>query len=671
MSPDAKSVELEELEGEVVELFPLSTELVHTTAEVIDQADLDDEPGIEWDVDEPRPRSLLALRAEAIADRPILPPLDELKARARWWRRVLWRDLAWCAAHPHVLLAAELRPFGRGISVMWRTWRTWSTEADLADIVAATPKGQAGHLAAAKDLARLRARHRRMSFVVALLVLIGAVVVAFWKPSYLVLAGIGAVVAADVVGRRNPPKDAAPTPVRRTLLEEGAPLGALAAQVVNRLNEDGVRADAAGPMTVHAGGEYRLAVVHEDEIVAKHLRSLERHLAARPTSIRLIGTDDSGTSELRLPTRDHLAQVPQRVWAPTGSRSIAGPADLWKRSDGDPSCPTLAGIHIDIVGTTGSGKTELFQELISHSGECRDDYPVFGDLTMGPIGPLNKNVLRRHAYTVEELDALLDWVLARIDERHLILHRLAESDDDEAPVEWDLAWGPQISVFLDEYSFIAENDELHAKVEKGMRIGRKVKVCFRRASQRSGNKDLGSTVAQALVGLRILLACTERDTTTMLSTTHRDRGWTPHEFKPAVPGDVRDAGKCFVSGPAHRDPEIHRVHAPLEPGEVKRRDRRRAADGLPNLDGTPVGEQAAVLLSPVQAAVEEIFAEHAAPWLPTQLLVEGLATRGHLIKPGPLADQLGNCGSREPWEDKPQVRGYLLADVHRAWGVAE
>lgn len=646
------------IDAEVVELFPLA-ELA-----TIEQP-------VEFDFydDDPRPRSALALRAEAVAARPLFLPLDEVKARARWWGYVTYRNTVWASLHPHTLLAAELRPIGRGITVTWRAWRAWVTEAEFAATVGVGAE-RPGRDSAAKELAKMRAGHRRMSFILFVLAAVGVAVGAWWWPTYLTATGIAVVVLADIIGRRNPDQDAPPPPVRRTLLEEGAPLGALTTQITNRLNEDGIRADAAGPMTVHAGGEYRLLITHEDEITPKHLRSLERHLAARHTSLRLIGTDDSGTSELRLPTRDHLARVPQRPWAPTGSRSIADPAPLWLRSDGDPSEPVLAGIHLDAVGTTGSGKTEFFQELISHSGECRDDYPVFGDLTMGPIGPLNKNVLRRVAYTVAELDALLDWVLARIDERHLILHRLAESDDDDAPVEWDLSWGPQISVFLDEYSFIAEHEELHNKVEKGMRIGRKVKVVYRRASQRSGNKDLGSTVAQALVGLRVLLACTERDTTTMLSTTHRDRGWTPHEFKPAVPGDTRDAGKCMVSGPAHRDPEIHRVHAPLEPGEVKRRDRRRAADGLPNLDGTPVGEQPAVLLSAVQAAVEQVFAARGQGWLPTQVLLEELAERGHLIKPGPLGDQLGNCGSKRTWEGRPQIRGYALADIQQAWGVA-
>ena len=615
-------------------------------------------------------RTALSRRLGTVAERRILPPKGHTTAVAKRVGRDLGRSTAWAATHPHRLLGAELRPVARGIAVTWRAWRKWVTEVDFAATVVTTPSGTPGHGAAAKDLAKMRSGHRKLSTFVVLILLAGLTTMWFIEPLWLVPVGIGVGALLDWIGRKNPPEGPTRT-VRRTILEEGAPLGSLAKQIINRLNEDGIRADPAGAMTVHAGGEYRLNVVHEDAIEPKHLRSLERHLAARHLSIRLVGTADSGMSQLRLPTRDHLAKVAPRAWAPTGSRSIVEPADLWLRSDGDPSPPVLAGVHVDLVGTTGSGKTESVQELISHFGECRDVYPVLIDLTMGPVGPLNRRVLRKTAYTIEDAEALLKWVLAQVNERHVTLHRLAESDDDDAPTEWDLDWGPQIELIVDEYSFLAAHEELHTLVEQIMRVGRKVKVCVVRASQKSGNKDLGSTLAASLVGLKILLACTERDTTDMLSTEHRSRGFTPHEFRPAVAGDARDAGRCFVWGPSHRDPEIHRFHAPLDPGEVKRRDRRREADGLPNLDGTPAGEQPAMLLSPVQVAVDEIFTARGEEWLPTAELVEELKGRGHEVTPTSLADELCNVSSKRDWNGRRQLRGYALSDIRRAWGMDE
>lgn len=670
-------------DAEIVELRPDS---VQGEIEIVDPDEIEeyDEPGTE--IEPWSPSSALAQRLDAIAARPIVLPREHLAAAAKWHLKTLWRNACWVATHPLHPPLRELRPVLRGVRVTWLAWRDWVTEAELADAIDAAPKDSASRLTLSKQRAEARSGHRRMSFLVVLLLTIAAGVTYVFWPLYLVAAGLAGLVVFDIVGRRHPDLDAPPPPVKRHLLQEGMPLRALGDSIVQRLNEEGVRADLASQVIAHPGGEYRVLITHEDEIAPKHLRSLERALAGRPTSFRLVGTDDAGTSELRMPTRDHLAYVPSRSWTETGFRSIAEPADLWRRSDGDPSMPVLAGVHVDLVGTTGAGKSEAFQELISHAGECKDVYPIFIDLTRGPIGPLNRRVLRKQAYNVEEADALLDWFLEQIEERHLILHRLAESDDDDAPVEWDLRWGPQIDLYVDEYSFLAEYDgtqgrpDLHGKVEKGMRVGRKVKCCVRRGSQRSGNKDLGSTVAQALVGLKILMACTEQDTRTMLSTQHRDRGWTPHEFRPAVPGDARDAGKCFVWGPAHRDPEIHRFHAPLEPGEVKRRDRQRHTDGLPNLDGRPVGEELAMLLSPVQEAVEKVFAARGLPWLPTAVLRADLVDLGVAVTDVQLGKELGSrdgmkVGSMEDWtfDDAAvkRVRGYALDDIHRAWGCAE
>src|SRR5690606_22913778 len=672
-SDEAIDAELVEVEEVTLGLDDVPSDIEDAeVVEVADETEFDETGDVAHDDGDIAPKTKIGRQLEVVANRPILPPKGHAKAVTRRIARNLGRAVAWATTHPHQLLAHELRPICRGSAVTWRAWRKWETEADFAAIVATTPHGAPGHEASAKGLANLRAGHRRLSAAVALLVLAGLVTLWFVDTSALVLVALLAVALFDVIGRKHPPEGTVQA-VRRTLLEEGAPLGALQRQVIERLNEDGIRADPGGPMTVHAGGEYRMLIVHEDEITEKHLRSLERHLGAVPTSFRLIATRDAGTSELRMPTRDHLAHVAPRPWAPTGSRTIADPADLWVRSDGDPSRPILAGIHVDMVGTTGSGKSEGLQELILHFGECRDVYPVFIDLSIGPLGPLNKNVLRRCAYTPEDANELLDWVLAQVHERHQILHRLADSDDEDAPTSWDLSWGPQIELIIDEYSFVAAHDELHERVGTFMRIGGKAKVCVVRASQNAGTKDLGSTLAASLVGLKILLACEEADTTKMLSTGHRDRGWTPHELRPAVPGDVRDAGKCFVWGPGHREPEIHRFHAPLEPGEVKRRDRQRAADGLPNLDGTPPNEQEAILLTPVQVAVEEIFAEHGQEWLPTSVIAGALADRGHRITAEQLSVEL--CGdrsqSKRDWQGRRQIRGYAISDIRRAWGYDE
>lgn len=616
------------------------------------------------------PRTAVHRRFGEIAERSILPPAAHVRASSLWWMRTIGRDAAWFALHPWAPVGAEMNPISRGVRVTWDAWREWVTVARMARVEESVPKDAAGRTSLAKEAETQASRRRKLSAFLAILAVAGLVVGYFWYRQYVIAAAVLAVVGADIIGRRNPDPDDGPPIKRRTMLEEGAPLGSLAATVIERLNEDGVRADAAGRMTVHPGGEYRLDITHEDAIEPKHLRSLERAVNAMNGTVRCISSGVGGLSQLRMPTRDHLAVMAPREFADTGSRSIIDAANLWGRADGDPSSPRLSAVHIDMVGTTGAGKSEAVQEFISFFGECSDVYPVFIDLTRGPLGPLNKRVLRRTAYSMEEALTLLEWALAKVEERHLVLHRLAESDDDDAPIEWDLSWGPEIKIIIDEYSFVAIVEELHGLVEQIMRVGRKVKITVLRASQRSGVKDLGSTVAEALVGLKILLACTERDTTSMLSTGHRDQGWSPHLLRPAVKGDARDAGKCYVWGPGHRDPDIHRFHQPRPPGEIKRIDRRREADGLPNLDGTPPGERRAVVLTDRQVAAEAVFTDRGATWLPTRIILEELEERGFDIDSGALGDDLGNCGSRMQWEEK-LARGYGLDDIHRAWGVLD
>jgi hypothetical protein len=73
----------------------------------------------------------------------------------------------------------------------------------------------------------------------------------------------------------------------------------------------------------------------------------------------------------------------------------------------------------------------------------------------------------------------------------------------------------------------------------------------------------------------------------------------------------------------------------------------------------------------VQAEVERIFADRGEGWLPTVEISAELARRGFEVKPGPLADELGNCGSKRDWSGRRQLRGYALADVRRAWGHDE
>ena len=214
------------------------------------------------------------------------------------------------------------------MQVTWTAWRDWVTEAELAEAIEVAPKDSASRLTLSKQRAEARSGHRRMSFVVALLVLTGLGVtwwlvphawlerwpIPVWLvetplvpdwlaapwfvPDWLLVGGIVLAALFDIIGRRHPDLDAPPPPVKRHLLMEGMPLRSLGDSIVQRLNEEGIRADLAGQVVAHPGGEYRVLITHEDEIAPKHLRSLERALAGRPISFRPVSY-----THLTLPTK--------------------------------------------------------------------------------------------------------------------------------------------------------------------------------------------------------------------------------------------------------------------------------------------------------------------------------------------------------------------------------
>lgn len=678
--------EVEEISTEIV---PFSyTDVVDVDdyqVQHVDDIDLD--PEYEQEVQGSMP-SALARRVGAVAARPILAPLDHTKASAKWWAANLGRGAAWTVTHPHRILPNEIRHTTRGLGVMHRGWRDWKNDTDYAAVVKETPATAPGHLKAATDLKITRSKRRKISGALGLVVAGGGTAAWFLEPTLLMAAGGIGMALCNWIGRRNPPVDGSPiVPVaRRTMLEPGAPLGALAEQVINRLREEGVRVDPGAPMTVHAGNEYRMLLIHEDEITRKHLESLERHLAAFPGAIRLIGTrNDRGTSELRMATSDALSGRQEASWIPTGDLSVKDFLPLGRSAGEQPLALRLAGVHTAIIGRTRAGKTEgALWTIIDRLSACRDAVIWGIDLQAGPAFPMWRGVIQRKAYSPEDALALLDAVLEEIGKRMAVLTALAESDDDDdAGSTWTAELGAYLFVVVDEFALTATYDgqkgriDLMTKVEEVIRIGLKAGVQLVLASQKTGNSDFGSTVISSQITTKILLACREEDTLRLLTKEHRDQGWTPHMLQPAQGDDARDAGVSFIEAPTHTTPDRYRFDA-WTPGEVKRRARQRMADGLPNLDGTPVGEQEAVVLTPVQMAVEEIFAELRdfivgkcdEVFLPTSTLLDVLKLRGHTVNAAQLGVELGKCGTRLPWDDKPQVRGYRLADIRKAWGVA-
>ena len=683
---------LEKNRSELVDVEEeISTEVVPFTGvldvddydiERINDVDLD--PAYEQAVQAQGP-SALERRVAAVAARPILMPVDHAKASAKWWATNVGRGAAWTVTHPHRILPGELRHTGRGLSVMYQGWRYWKNGDVLAEAVKETAATAPGYLAAATKAADARSKRRKISGAVGLVMAGGGTAAWFLEPSLLMAAGGIGMALCNWIGRRNPPDDGSmPIPVaRRTALEPGAPLGAIAAQVINRLREEGIRVDPGAAMTVHAGNEYRQLLVHEDAIEAKHLRSLERNLGGRPGAIRIIGTKDAGVSEIRIATGNPLDGRQDASWIPTGSLSAKEFLPLGRSEGEQEFALRFVGVHVALIGRTRSGKSEGgLWTMIDRLSACRDAVIWGIDLQAGPAFPMWRGVIQRTAYSPEDAEALLKAALKLIKDRMAVLNRLAESDDDdEAGSVWTPELGAYLFVFIDEFALTSTYDgqkgrlDLMTPIEEIIRTGLKVGVHLELASQKTGNSDFGSTVISSQIGTKILLACREEDTLRLLSKEHRDQGWSPHMLQPAQGDDPRDAGTCYVEAPTHTTPDRYRFDA-WTPGEVKRRARQRMADGLPNLDGTPVGEQEAVVLTPVQLAVEDIFEELAdfianrcnRVFLPTRVLLDELGKRGHQIDPMQLSTELKRAKDKVTWEGK-QAQGYVLDDVRKALGI--
>jgi hypothetical protein len=415
--------------------------------------------------------------------------------------------------------------------------------------------------------------------------------------------------------------------------------------------------------------EYRMALTCLDELTPRHLRAIERSIGAADHAARNLATKTATVRELLIRRGDPLASVPRPSRLPSGSRSIVAGLDLGESAGDVDFVIPAAGVHIAVIGKTGSGKSKgALWAIIDRLSVCTDVVLWGIDLARGPALPMWRGVIQRAAYSVDDTVALLDAALAEIDRRMAVLTALAEDDDpDNDTDEWHSGLGPALVVVIDEYALLAAyagekgRPDLLGRTETIVRTGRKVWVTLVLGTQKSGNSDLGSTTMASQIGVKILLACSEGDTVKMLGTEARDAGWAPHHLRPSVEGDPRDAGKCYVDSPRHRTPDIYRCWSPMPVREVKDRARQRIADGLPTLDGGTTAD--AVEVPEVLAWLEARFAERRAAELRTAELVEASGGRWTAEK---LAEAVRPYGFGPRPLTGGRARGYHLADVETA-----
>jgi hypothetical protein len=429
----------------------------------------------------------------------------------------------------------------------------------------------------------------------------------FTHPYAGALSGIGLLALLDAIGRRG----RAPTekPVKRPEpLQGGTPNTVLWGQLNAFFAEEGL--DHAIQVYAVRPDPWRDAF-HVDvttaiELEPKLLRSMEKRIYVREGACQLStcptnAADKTITIQLSNPLRN----VPEAPWLPAASVSGWQPLDLGHSANPDvPFELVLVMRHILIVSRTRGGKTVHLSNIIDRISATRDTLVVGGALVKSAVFDAWRSVLLKKAQTVNELAALLQWLIALIAERDQILKDINSDDDPSNDVDkWDASLGPAVVCIIDEWPEAAEYDgtgihkddpDLLGMVKSIMRTGAGLGVSLILACQASGNDDWGSSVIVKQASVKIIGPCSESDTVSILGKDKRDQGYAPHLLEPADEHNVNDAGMAVVDGPGFGADYV-RAYSPFK---VKARaiKREREWDELGNRPTLEVRNDPAVVI---------------------------------------------------------------------------
>lgn len=315
--------------------------------------------------------------------------------------------------------------------------------------------------------------------------------------------------------------------------------------------------------------------------------------------------ENAAAALLRILVRDPFAEpLPYPHRAP-GSCTITQPVSLGLSIEGETTPVVLAGQHVIIVADTGGGKTAMVQTLAEYATACRD--AVVADIDpvkrgLRSLSPLAVLTARSPEDADQRLEELLERARTRI-----------ASMPPTQPMWEPRPDAPAIIAFVDEYPKLSKRGKQLA-VDL-LRVGREAMVTLVICTQDATEDVMGDAIAD-VPGVRIMLPCRQADVAPVVGRPDAiSRGWLPHLLVPSPDqDDPADAGRFYCITPRHRDPVLRYV-SPLPADEAERRARERLAAGLPRLEGTAAGGDAAGI--PDQAP--EI----------ARLLLKIFATEGH------------------------------------------
>jgi hypothetical protein len=304
-----------------------------------------------------------------------------------------------------------------------------------------------------------------------------------------------------------------------------------------------------------------------EDIIGK-LKPLESTMNVRPLS--LMPRQDPELARQAYLTRlirDPLAGMVKGPHVPFGSVSITRPYRLGTFEDGEPVLLDMLGKHVGVVGTNGSGKSNLLGAILENLSASPDVviWPI--DLQgSASLIPWELCAGRPVATTPEEAHDYLRDAFAISQRRAKILGRrvrnyvlsdgLGTSEYDWAPTRDE----PALVIPIDEFSLL--NDEKALKlveyVLKIMRTGRKSRVTILLANQRADEKTMGRAAIRKELTMKLLMRCEAGDVDFFLGNGFRSSGWLADRF--GLPG------LFFINGGPHQTPRRARIPEMTLPG---------------------------------------------------------------------------------------------------------
>jgi S-DNA-T family DNA segregation ATPase FtsK/SpoIIIE len=423
--------------------------------------------------------------------------------------------------------------------------------------------------------------------------------------------------------------------------------------------------------------------------VNKAADKLEAHMHLRSGGL-LVETDASNRAHitLRLVTGDPFADMPKPTVHAPNSLSISDPHNFGRCMDGTALDVVLEGLRILVIGSSGSAKTtgvlrDLAEVITAcHNAIALDLDPVKDGLRefegVMAVPPIRGN---------KDCELWLGYLVKMAEARNVVRNRLKMGDTWVASREY-----PDIYPCVDEFIYLSQKaKELFIQL---CRLGKQVGMFPIAAGQDATSDSLGDAVADSFT-FRVMLASRFDDIRLVFGPGAGAAGFRPDRLEPAQNKDIKnDAGRSYIKGAGLVRALLYGWNEHSN-GGIRRAVEERKAAGRPWFDYDTLAEakllhladeygpesmsgdgglslsDRLMLVDDARAlkisALLGLFEEERSTFLPTALIIdEKIAADGAELQ-SLLADLVpGATASRQSWNNKPQVRGWMRSTVEAA-----